>query len=238
MPSGVDIYGGRNPLDIPAYTPGLASYYLSLPPNTVRYWAFGRPPAYAPVIVAADPEAKLVSFRNLVEMHVLSAVRRKHGVSMPRVRAAVDWLRRETDTEHPLSDISLETDGDGLYIRTFGALLDASREGQVAIEKVIREHLQRIDRSAQGIPIRLFPFRKVAQRGEQVVVEEGPKVIVIDPRVQFGRPCIEGTGTPTAIVFDRYSAGESPAALARDYDCPRSMIDEAILYEKARRRAA
>jgi uncharacterized protein (DUF433 family) len=234
----IDIYGGRNPLDVPAYTPGLAAYYLSLPSTTVRYWAFGRQPDFAPVIKAEAPEQKLLSFRNLVEMHVLSAVRRKHGVAMPRVRAAIDFLKREKATAHPLSDIDLETDGNGIYIRMLGQLLDASREGQRPMETLIREHLQRIDRSADGVPIRLFPFRQVQRQHEQLVVQEGPKFVVIDPRVQFGRPCIEGTGTPTAIVFDRYRSGESVKALARDYDRPTAMIEEAIFYEKARQRAA
>lgn len=239
MKRGIDIYGGRSPLDLPAYTPGQAAFYLSLPANTVRYWAFGRRPWFVPVIEAEDHERSLLSFRNLVELHVLSAVRRKHGVAMPRVRNAIDFLRREKKTKHPLSDIDLETDGDGLFIRMLaGQLIDASREGQIALESLIKEHLHRIDRNAHGVPVRLFPFRKMRREGEEFVVEEGPKTIVIDPRVQFGRPCIEGTGTPTSIVFDRVQAGESVPALAREYDLPRSKIDEAILYEKARRRAA
>lgn len=238
MARHVDIYGGRNPIDIPAYTPGLAAYYLDLPSATVRYWAFGRLPSFDPVIEAADADAHLLSFRNLVELHVLSAVRRKHGVTMPRVRTAIDFLRRSRNTAHPLSDIDLETDGDGIYIRALGSILiDASKQGQIALEEIIREHLHRIDRNPQGVPMRLFPFRSVERRDQQFLVEEGPKVIVIDPRVQFGQPCIEGTGTPTAIVFDRYKAGDSVPTLARDYDRPRSMIEEAILYEKARRAA-
>lgn len=233
----IDIYRGRSPLDLPAYTPGLAAYYLNLPPNTVRYWAFGRLPDFEPVIVSEDPDSHLLSFRNLVELHVLSAVRRKHGVTMPRVRKAIDFLRNEKKTDHPLSDIDLETDGDGLYIRLLGTLIDASKEGQVALEEIIKEHLHRIDRNPAGVPVRLFPFRRVDREGDQFVVEEGPKVVVIDPRVQFGQPCIEGTGTPTAIVYDRFKAGDSVQMLARDYDRPRSMIEEAILYEKARRAA-
>lgn len=237
MRTRIDIYGGRDPLDLPAYTPGLAAYYLDLPSNTVRYWAFGRPPEFPSVISAADDDRKLLSFRNLVELHVLSAVRRKHGVTMPRVRSAIDFLSRERNTAHPLSDIDLETDGDGLFIRVLGQIIDASREGQIALEEIIKEHLQRIDRSPQGVPLRLFPFRRIEREGEQFVVEEGPKVVVIDPRVQFGRPCIEGTGTPTAIVYDRHIAGEPVKVLAREYSSSQSVIQEAITYETARRAA-
>ncbi len=93
MRSAKDIYGGRSPIDAPAYTPAVVAHHLCLPVTTVRYWALGRNP-YRPVIVLADPKAHLLSFRNLVEIHVLSAVRRQHGLTLPAIRKAVEYLRR------------------------------------------------------------------------------------------------------------------------------------------------
>jgi uncharacterized protein (DUF433 family) len=55
--------------------------------------------------------------------------------------------------------------------------------------------------------------------------------VVIDPRVSFGRPVLAGTGIPTAVLAERYKAGEPIAALAADYHCDTAMIDEAIRCE-------
>lgn len=222
MRAARDMYGGRGPLDAPAYTPAVAAHHLRLPPTTVRYWALGRD-KYKPVIVLADPVEKLLSFRNLVELHVLSAVRRQHGVALPSIRNAVQFLAREFDSEHPLSDDEMSTDGKHLFVEKFGQLINASREGQLAMRQALDAHLQRIDRDAKGLPIRLFPFTRAKP--------EGPRSVVIDPRVQFGRPCLAGTGIPTAVVIERFKAGEELSSLAADYGRDVKDLEEAIRYE-------
>ena len=64
-----------------------------------------------------------------------------------------------------------------------------------------------------------------------------PKVIVIDPRLSFGRPVLAGTCIPTAIIAERYKAGESVDDLADDYGRKRLEIEEAIRCELAERAA-
>jgi len=59
------------------------------------------------------------------------------------------------------------------------------------------------------------------------------KLIVIDPTISFGRPSIMGTGIATAIVAERYKAGESVDELAEDYGCERNNIEEAVRCELA-----
>ncbi len=46
-----------------------------------------------------------------------------------------------------------------------------------------------------------------------------------------GRPVLVGTGIPTAILAERYKAGESIDELALDYGCDRLQIEEAIRCE-------
>jgi uncharacterized protein (DUF433 family) len=54
---------------------------------------------------------------------------------------------------------------------------------------------------------------------------------VIDPRIAFGRPVLVGTGIPTAVVAERYKAGESVDDLAGDYGRDRLEIEEALRCE-------
>ncbi len=64
-------------------------------------------------------------------------------------------------------------------------------------------------------------------------IKEEPRTVVIDPRVSFGRSVLAGTGIPTAIIAERYKAGESVDALADDYGRKRVEIEEAIRCELA-----
>lgn len=223
-----NIYRGRSPIDVPAYTPLAVAHHLDLPTGTVRYWTLGRD-AYAPVIRIADPDARLLSFRNLVEVHVLSAVTRRHRVHLKAVRNAVRWLERELRSDHPLIDHRMWTDGKSLFVRRFGHLINASEEGQYAIDALLSAFLKRIERDERGAPVRLFPLTRPEP--------DGPQFVMIDPRVQFGRPCITDTGIPTAVIAERFKAGETPEALAADFDRPRPEIDEAIRYESGLRAA-
>jgi uncharacterized protein (DUF433 family) len=49
--------------------------------------------------------------------------------------------------------------------------------------------------------------------------------------VSFGRPVLAGTGIPTAVIAERYKAGESMDDLADDYGRRRLEIEEAIRCE-------
>jgi hypothetical protein len=213
MNASIDIYGGVSPVDAPAYTPGIAAHYLGLPAATVRYWVVGRG-RYRPVIKPADPEEGLLSFRNLVELHVLSAIRRYHEVSLPAVRRALDYLRTQFGSARPLSDEHLLTDRTSLFVEKYGELVDVSANGQMAIRQALIQHLQRIDRDALHQPVRLFPFTWNPD-GQAPI--EGPRSVVIDPQLAFGKPCLAGSGIPTLVVVQRFKAGEPIESIAEDY---------------------
>jgi uncharacterized protein (DUF433 family) len=224
-----DVYGGRSPREISIYNVPEAAHYLRIPENTVRSWVQGRQyPTRGgerrarPIVSLADAHGGL-SFINLLELHVLGAIRRQHHVDMKHVRAALDYLRRESGSKHPLVDQEMETNGKHLFVRRYGSLINASQEGQVAMEEVLDAHLRRIERDERGLAIRLFPFTRKGT--------DAPKIIAIDPLVAFGRPVIAGSRIPTSDIADRFKAGESPADLADDYGRSEAEIQEAIRCE-------
>jgi uncharacterized protein (DUF433 family) len=67
---------------------------------------------------------------------------------------------------------------------------------------------------------------------------EEPKLVLIDPRISFGKPILVGVGVPTSVVADRFDAGETTAELADDYGCEEAEIQKAIQYERAHPKAA
>lgn len=221
----------HDPREMPAYGLAEAGHYLQIPVTTLRSWVAGR---YYPtqggrkffqrIIVPPDKDQLLLSFINLVEAHVLDAIRRKHGVLLPKVRIALDYLRSRFPSKHPLADQKFETDRLDLFIEKYGRLINISQAGQIAVRDLIQAHLRRIEHDSKGIPIRLYPFTRKREPDE-------PKVVVIDPYVSFGRPVLAGTGVATAVIAERYKAGESVDDLAEDYGRQRSEIEEAIRCE-------
>ena len=207
-----------------------AAHYLTVPPSTLRSWVVGRsyptgegPRDFLPPIEIADPKRRMLSFINLVEIHVLSAIRREHVVPLYRIRRAIDYLTKRFDSRHPLATYGFETDGLDLFVTEVGSLINASREGQMAMRELLSAHLRRIDWE-KGVAARLYPFTRKEASDE-------PRVVVIDPRIAFGRPVLVGTGIPTGIIAERVKAGETIQDLAKDYGRDPSEIEEAVRCE-------
>lgn len=204
-----------------------------MPSATLRAWVRGR--GYSTsggrqfseaLIQLPDVDEPLLSFTNLVEAHVLKAIRRQHGVPMQKVRPALKYLEKKLKVAHPLAHQQLLTDGVSLFAERFGQLVNLSKEGQLAVRELLEAHLRRIEHDARGLALRLFPF----SRGESL---QAPRIVVVDPRISFGRPVIDGTAVRTEVVARRLKAGESVADLAGDYGVEVREIEEAIRYELA-----
>lgn len=231
MPRAVDIYGGKSPVEVPTYSLPEVAHILHLPRTTVASWVLGRPYRteagprhFTPVIQIADPKTPLLSFLDLVELHVLSAIRRDHRVKLKAVRRAIVYLRQTFDSEHPLLAQKMVTDGTDLFIERYGEYVSISQDGKMAMKQVMGVYLRRIERDPAGLPIRLYPFTSSR-------ISDSPKAVAIDPRIQFGRPCLAGTGIRTAVIIERYKAGDSIESLAEDYEITPSDIEEALRYE-------
>lgn len=230
-----DLYKGKDPRDLPAYTVSEAAHYLYVPVATLRSWVVGRmyPVSvgeryFEPLVAVPEGKPLLLTFTNLVEAHVLAAIRRKHGVTLANVRSAIDHLRSQYGIDHPLADARFKTDGLSLFIEILDQLVNVSMRGQTAIREIMEAHLERVEHDEKGVAARLFPFTRYgAAKVEQ------PRTVMIDPRIAFGRPVLTGTGIPTAVLADRYKAGESMQDLAADYECDRELIEEAIRCELA-----
>lgn len=215
----------RDLREVPAYSIAEAAGYLRLPKSTLRAWLLGQG-TFKAVIDIADRNERRLSFINLVEAHVLNAIRRTHHIALPKVRNALNYLKRQIDSPRPLVDRQFATDGADLFIEYYGQLMNITQPGQYALREILSEHLQLIRRDPKGVPMRLFLFP--ARAGGL----DGEPPIMIDPKISFGRPILVGTGISTTILAQRFQAGESMDELAHDYGRPRAQIEEAIRFER------
>jgi uncharacterized protein (DUF433 family) len=216
--------------EMPAYSIPQAAHYLQLPVATLRSWVLGRdyptefgPKRFKPLIALPDRERPLLSFFNLAEAHVLSALRRDHSVRLHDIRTALNFVKNALGAAHPLLDYRFEINGVALFVTKLGKLVDASAAGQLVMREVLDAYLKRLERD-DLVVARLYPFTRPRET-------DGPKLVFIDPRHSFGRPVLSRSRIATAIIAERYKAGESMDDLADDYACERLEVEEALRCE-------
>ena len=218
--------------EIPAYSVSEAAHYLRVPVSTLRSWFagqtythLGQRKTFRAVIRPADPKTLILSFSNLVEAYVLSAIRRKHHIGLPTIRRGLSYLIGKLGSKRPLLEEQFATHGTKLFIERLGQIINLSQTGQVEMADMIHAYLERVERDAKGLPIKLYPFMRSRPPKDQ------PRTVVIDPRISFGRPVIAGTGIPTAVLAERFKAGDQPPDLAKDYGASEEAIWDAIRCE-------
>lgn len=219
-----DLYAGRRPEDVPAYSIGEAASLVGVPASTLRTWVrgrsfprrdgVGRSPA---IIKAPNGAGAFVSFTNVVEAHVLSGLRKKYEIKLNAIRAAVRYVHDRLGVQHPLATEQFKTDGVSLFVERFGQTINASKEGQLALRAILSTYLERIEYD-NGRAIRFFPLLR----------ETAPRVIVVDPRLSFGQPVIAGTAVPVTVIRGRFDAGDSIEDLAYDFGVRSDQIQEAL----------
>jgi len=207
--------------ELPAYGVPEAAQYLRTPYQTLRYWltGFGERP---PIVKMAAPNR--LSYFNLLECHMVMAMREVHRLRLPKVRRALASLNKLFPSKHPFLGRVLQTNGVDILTEELGRMINLSKDGQLEITNFLTLHLQRIEIDTRGA-FKFFPFVMCRASAE-------PKYILIDPTVGFGKPVIAGTGISTATIAARFNARESVDELAEEYGRTKREIEEAIRWEQ------
>lgn len=216
----------------PAYSISEAASYLDMPVATLRSWVLGRnyetstgSKFFHPLIDLASKKHRSLSFYNLIEAFTLNSMRRTdHRISMPNIRTALNYVKRRLGEQRPLLTERFLTDGVDLFLDKYGELVAASREGQLAMRAILLDSLKHIRRDSKGMPQKLYLFAPPSTESTKVAV-------VIDPRIAFGNPVVDGTGVSTAILAQRYKAGDTFDELAEDFGLTRDAVEQAIRHE-------
>lgn len=226
----------RDVREIPLYSMSEVALFLGIPATTLGYWI--RPHNYKrlgtvePFIVPAGSSTDMatgkdvawLSFYNLSEAHILSAITRFHGVKMPRVREAIESIKRLklSNTTHPLLSHEFLTDGRDLFVKTIDRrhqlTIDLSQYGQLGLTEVLDLYLKKVIRDDEHNPIKLFPEKQISN------------VVSIVPTISSGRPIVDGKGIPVASLWNRYKSGDSIDFLAEDYELSLDQVKGALDY--------
>lgn len=233
QPERLDLYGGDDPRERPTYTFREAARATEIPTSTLRAWVVGQ--AYRrkddfgffePVIERPDPEDSRLSFTNLIEAHVLRALRTVHEVQLRAIREAVAVAEHEFGIERLLISPSLRTGAGKLFLDRYASLIELSPSRQYALREVLIEFLERVEYDEAKLPAEFYPFARSPKNS-------GARIILLSPYLSFGRPVIQRRGIATRSVVQRLDAGEDASVILEDYGITDAELEEAILYEAA-----
>jgi uncharacterized protein (DUF433 family) len=212
-----------------AYTFADAARYLRLPAPTVRAWVVGienERQRFEPLIHRPGLADKRLSFNNLVEIHVLRAMRTRHDVSMGAVRKALRFAEKNCGIPRLLIHRDLMAGAGDVFLDKYTELISLSRGGQMVLRSALIAHLERVVYDPHNVPLRLFPWSPIPS-------EAPKKSVVLDPRIGFGKPVTEHRSISTAVLANRFDAGETVEDLAADYGLSGDEVEDALQFERA-----
>jgi uncharacterized protein (DUF433 family) len=208
----------------PTYEIAEAARYLHVPDHRLRSWFRGAHSRDG-ILDVAD-SSRYLSFVGLVEAHIISSMRGKYKIPLQRIRKAIEYLKAQSRKQHPLVGLDFKTNGKDLFLEDLvsDAVVNVSRYGQTGMRQFLDMYLTRIEYDNDGLPAALYPFT-------QFKIEEDPKIIVINPKIGFGRPVIRAAGIRTSAIAERFKSGESIASLVEDFGRSITEVEAAIRSE-------
>lgn len=212
----------RSRLFVANYRIREAARYAKLSPQTVAKW-HGKPGGNRKSTLSTKEKGAALSYLQLIEVAVVASFRQA-GVRLNKIEAAREYLAKQLEAEFPFAAYRFKTDGKDLWMdyAQFEAdagdktLLAASQGGQLAWGDIIGRLHEFDYENDHGLAIRWH----VAGRDEN---------IIIDPRIQFGSPSIEGVAT--WAFAGRWEAGESVDDIAEDFGVANTDVIAALRFE-------
>jgi uncharacterized protein (DUF433 family) len=215
-------------LDRRVYVMPDVDLYLGLPSGTARRWIDGYSRggrSYPPVIREEPTGDETVAWGEFVETRLLAGYRAR-GISLQRLRPAVQLLRREFGTPYPLATAQP-------YLDVAGRELVMRVQDQTDTDRLLWLVVVRSGQLVLADPAQMFADRAEFTGTDRVVTglrtEADTPDVRIDPLRQTGQPVVRSV--PTAVLAEGFRAGESVDGLADLYDLSADQILQAIRYE-------
>jgi uncharacterized protein (DUF433 family) len=220
---------GANFFETGIYTITDVSRLTGIHPKTVKGWISGYSYAvkdgihlqdalWVPEIPREDSVIRL-GFNDLLEIRAVNEIR-KLGIPLQKIRAAIRNLQSLIRVSYPFSRRVIYSDGRSLFVDLTDddgkpIFLDLSSAKQTAFYDVILPQLIGSYQFEDDIVRRWHPSNEFSR-------------IVIDPRIVFGRPVVEGTRIEAKLLAAAYKAEKSFGRVARLYGLKEFDVRQAV----------
>lgn len=177
-------------------------------PDTVARWTQGDKALHE------VDDRQIMTFLDLISLLVISELIRRR-VPRPEIRKGGEYLSRELDTNFPFAHKGIATAG-AAFFGNLGEWIDVGKGGQLAFQQAIREYLRPVIYGEDDLASVWKPHSR----------------ILINPAVQAGAPCIEGTRVPTQLIAELAESPEDYSQIADDYRLTLADVKAAVKYER------
>lgn len=178
-------------------------------PETIQRWTSGQPPLHR---VETKP---VYVFLDVISLWVVSELLKKN-VAKSEIRSGSEYLAAKLETSYPYAHKALATAGAAVF-GELGDWVDVGKRGQMAFKDAIEEYLRPLHYGTDGLAAIWRPAQGVW----------------VNPEVQAGAACIDGTRVPTATLAALVAADEDPEDLAADFGLDLDQVRAALEFEQA-----
>lgn len=203
------------------YTLQEASLYTRISSQKLSRWLYGTCSAQ-PIIRSQLFEQRFVSFLDLIQARAINEAR-KMGITLQKIRQAIDVVKKEFDIEFPLAhQYALVEYDKELHIRnelTTGVTQVTGKNiRQELMPNIVKEFLRDLEFNEVDVACKYSPF----------VMNEIK--ITFDPKVQFGQPLVGDTGCRADILNKAFRAEQSYRSVADEFGINDEEVKVAVSY--------
>ncbi len=209
-------------LGVGIYTPREAARYVGANSQSVLRWTRGSgalDPLWHNYFQELNDDTEL-SFRDLIEILVVSKFRAQ-GVSMQKIRYAIELAREEFQTDYPLSHRDFYTDGERILVQADG------ESEFTSLDK--RDGLQRAFREIVAPSLQDVEFNNATPNYWRP--SHGRNDVVLDPSRSFGTSILDEYGISTSVLRQEFDEFKNVLYLSEIYEIPAEQVISAIDFE-------
>jgi uncharacterized protein (DUF433 family) len=207
-------------LYLPAYSVVESARYAGTSPQVAANWHYYKGKV-GPAIPGKE-RGKPLSYLQLIEVAFVSTMR-KENISLQKIRNAREYACQTFKVEYPFAELRWKTEGKHLLLELkdvlgeleLGKLIVADKAGQEAWKPIMAERFKQ------------FEYEENIALKWHVRGTENP--IIIDPRISFGAPTVQGL--PTWILKGRWLADETIEEIQDDFQIEPEYIKYALEFE-------
>ena len=211
-------------LYLPTYRLSDAARYAGTSAQTIAHWHSRALPGSGHHALPSRTQRQPLSYLQLIEVAIVATFR-KFNVPLGNIAKTRHYMAQTFNSEFPFAEYRFKTDGYHLLMNLGEVeptlptdnLIVADAGGQLGWNAMMEDRLFEFDYDREyELALRWF----VAGRQSQ---------IVIDPRVSYGAPMVNGI--PTWVLKGRWVAGESILDIQEDFGLSENEIADALRFE-------
>jgi uncharacterized protein (DUF433 family) len=202
------------------YTLGEVARYARMHPVTVSRWFKGD--GYCKNVFALE-DSKIITFLDFVQVLAVRNLRVHYHVKLQKIRDAIERASKDFGIDYPFArkHTTFLFDNE-IWIQPEGKTLtqiSGKEHGQKGITKVIELFYDDISFDPKlGIA---NSYKAYESRGNK---------IIMNPKIRFGEPLLEGVGYTPEALFEAAKTEGSAEAAAKNYGVTTSQVQTSIDY--------